>query len=76
MENKVKYYTNSKGEKIDVSTLHTTHLINALSKKYNELFTSTDKDDYSKKLEEINNLKEDLYGRFNNFYENLGDNNE
>lgn len=75
MKNKVRYYTNSKGEKIDVSTLHTTHLINALSKKYNELFTATDKDDYSKKLEDINNLKEDLYGRFNNFYENLCDKN-
>lgn len=71
-----KIYVNHNGEEIKIKEMHTTHLINALSKKYNELFTATDKDDYSKKLEDINNLKEDLYGRFNNFYENLGDNNE
>ena len=32
MENK-KYYTNSQGESIEISTLETTHLKNAMAKK-------------------------------------------
>lgn len=71
MENK-KYYVNSAGESVEISTLETTHLTNALAKKYRELFESTSKEDYSKRLNEINDLKEDLYGRFNSFYEKLG----
>lgn len=69
----IKYYTRSNGEKVEISTLETTHLTNALAKKYRELFDSKNKDEYSQTLEEINNLKEDLYGRFNNFYDSLGD---
>ena len=72
MENK-KYYTRSNGESVEIGSLETTHLTNALAKKYRELFESTDKDDYSKRLEEINDLKEDLYRRFNEFYDGLGD---
>lgn len=70
MENK-KYYINSAGESVEISTLETTHLTNALAKKYRELFESTSKEDYSRRLNEINDLKEDLYGRFNSFYEKL-----
>lgn len=74
MENKeIKYYTRSNGEKVDIETLETTHLTNALAKKYRELFESTNKSEYAQRLEEVNNLKENLYGRFNNFYETLGD---
>ena len=74
MENKeVKYYTNSSGEKVDISTLETTHLINALSKKQREIFNSMNKDEVSQGLEEINNLKEEYHKRFNTWYENLGD---
>lgn len=69
----IKYYTRSNGEKVDIDTLETTHLTNALAKKYRELFEATNKDDYSKRFEEINDLKENLYGRFNNFYDSLGD---
>ncbi len=72
MEDKKKYYTNSAGESVEISTLETTHLTNALAKKYRELFESTSKEEYSKRLNEINDLKEDLYGRFNTFYEKLG----
>lgn len=74
MENKKeKYYTRSNGERVKISDLETTHLINALSKKYRELFNSQNRDDYSNKLKEINDLKEDLYRRFNDFYEKLGE---
>lgn len=72
MENK-KYYTRSNGEKVEISTMETTHLTNSLAKKYRELFESTNKDDYSKRLGEINDLKEDLYRRFNEFHDTLGD---
>lgn len=74
MENKeAKFYVNSSGEKVEISTLETTHLTNALAKKYRELFNATNKNEYSEKLQEINDLKEDLYGRFNTFYETLGE---
>lgn len=72
-EKKIKYYTNSAGEQIDVSTLETTHLINALSKKYREVFDSKNKDEFTNKTDELNGLKEELYSRFNNFNENLED---
>lgn len=72
MENK-KYYTNSKNEQIDVSTLETTHIINAIGKKQREIFNKTNKDDVSKELEEIKNLREEYYSRFNKWYDTLGD---
>ena len=74
MENKEKrYYTNSAGEKIDIFSLHDEHLINALSKKQKDLFYSENKDDIARDLEEIKNLKEEMYRRFNERYEKLGD---
>lgn len=72
MENK-KYYTNSKGEKVDVSALHPTHLKNAMSQKYEELFTCKTKNEFSQKLEEVNNLKNEYHKRINEFYEKLSD---
>ena len=71
-ENKeVKYYTNSAGESIDISTLETTHLLNSLNKKQREIFNKETKDDVSKELEEIKNLKEEYYKRFNEWYDKL-----
>lgn len=72
MENK-KYYTNSSGESIDISTLETTHLLNALNKKQREIFNKENKDDVSKELEEIGNLREEYHRRFNEWYDKLGD---
>lgn len=72
MENK-KYYTNSSGESIDISTLETTHLLNALNKKQREIFNKDNKDDVSKELEEIKNLREEYHLRFNKWYDGLGD---
>ena len=71
-ENKeVKYYTNSEGEKVDISTLETTHLLNSLNKKQREIFLKETRDDVSKELEEIKNLKEEYHKRFNEWYDKL-----
>ena len=73
MENKAKYYVRSNGEKVELSTMETTHVKNAMAKKMEELFSSTSKDDFSKKLEEVNDLKNEYFARVNKFYETLGD---
>ena len=72
MENK-KYYVRENGEKIGLSTMNTTHLKNAMAKKMEELFSSENKDDFSLKLNEVNDLKEEYFKRLNQFYETLGD---
>lgn len=72
MENK-KYYVRENGEKIELSTMNTTHLKNAMAKKMEELFSSENKDDFSRKLNEVNDLKEEYFKRLNQFYETLGD---
>lgn len=68
-----KYYTRSSGEKVAIKDMNTEHVINSLSKKYRELFESKNKDEFSKKLGEMNDLKEDLYRRFNEFNAGLGE---
>lgn len=68
---KIKYYTSSSGEKKAINEMNTEYLINALSKKYRTLFESANKNDFSNRLNEINDLKEDLYRRFNEFNETL-----
>jgi len=74
MESKeVKYYTNSSGEKVDISTLETTHLLNSLNKKQREIFNKENKDDVAKELQEINDLKEEYFKRFNEWYDKLGE---
>ncbi len=71
-ENKeVKYYTNSAGESVDISTLETTHLLNSLNKKQREIFNKETKDDVAKELEEIKNLREEYHKRFNEWYDKL-----
>ena len=65
-------YTNSNGEQIKVESLHSEHLINALSKKMKEIFNSTSYDEYNVKLNEINALKEEYYKRLNQFVEKIG----
>lgn len=71
MEQNKKYYINSAGEKVDISTLETTHLINAIGKKQREIFNKENKDDVSKELEEIKNLREEYHKRFNEWYDKL-----
>ena len=71
MENNKKYYTNSSGESIDISTLETTHLINTIAKKQREIFSKESKDDVSKELQEIKDLREEYHKRFNEWYDKL-----
>ena len=74
MENKQpKYYTNSAGESIDISTLETTHLLNSLNKKQREIFNKANKDEVAKELQEISDLREEYHKRFNEWYDKLGD---
>ena len=74
MENKeIKYYTNSAGEKVDISTLETTHLLNSLNKKQREIFNKENKDEVSKELQEIGDLREEYHKRFNEWYDKLGE---
>ena len=72
MENK-KYYVRENGEKIELSTMNTTHLKNAMAKKMEGLFSSVNKTDFSEKLKEVNDLKDEYYKRINKFYDTLGD---
>lgn len=74
MENKeIKYYTRSNGEKVDISTMETTHIKNSMAKKMEEMFSSTNKTEFSNKLKEVNDLKEEYYSRLNKFYDTLED---
>lgn len=66
-------YTNSDGISIDVTTLETTHLINALGKKMREIYNCTNRTEFNKMLMEINALKEEYYKRLNIFAEKLGE---
>ena len=66
-----KFYTNSAGEKVDISTLETTHLINAIGKKQREVFDKKNKDEVAKELQEIKDLREEYYSRFNEWYDRL-----
>ncbi len=66
-----KYYVNSAGEAVEIATLETTHLKNALAKKMEGLFSSENKNDFSKRLQEVNDLKDEYYARINKFYETL-----
>ena len=66
-------YTNSEGISVDVATLETTHLINALGKKMREIYNCTNRVEFNKYLMEINALKEEYYKRLNIFAEKLGE---
>lgn len=72
MENKeIKYYTGSDGVAKDISLMETTHLSNSIAKKMREVFESTNKDDFNNRIKVINDLKEEMFARFNIFYDTL-----
>lgn len=71
MAKDVKYYTRSNGEQIPIKDVEFTHLSNGLAKKYRELFESENKDDFSKRIEEINDIKNEMHSRINTYYEGL-----
>lgn len=70
-----KLYTNHSGEQLDIETMETTHITNAMAKKMRDVFSSTTKDEAFKKIQEINDLKEETFKRINTFIETLGDEN-
>lgn len=69
MEENVKYYTSSDGKKTPLKSVETTHLINGLAKRYREIFSSENEDDFNNRINEINDIKEETYSRINKFYE-------
>lgn len=70
MENK-KYYVSSDGTKTLMKDVEFTHLSNGLSKKYRDIFNSNNKDEFATKLQEINDIKEEIYKRINEFNDKL-----
>ena len=72
MENK-KYYVSSDGTKTLMKDVEFTHLSNGLAKKYRDIFNSNNKDEFATKLQEINDIKEEIYKRINEFNDGLGD---
>ena len=73
MKEEIQYYISSDGTKTPVKNLETTHLLNALNKKYRDIFNSANKDEVSVRLKEIDMLKNEYYRRLNDFNEKLGD---
>jgi hypothetical protein len=73
MENKERMYKRSSGEVIPMKSMNTEHIINSLSKKYREVFEAKNKSEFANKTNELNDLKEELYSRFNTFNEGLKD---
>lgn len=64
-----KYYTSSSGVRTPMSKVEYTHLSNSLAKKYREIFESVDEDDFNNRLNDINDIKEEMYRRINKFHE-------
>lgn len=72
-EKKKKYYVSSDGTKTPMESIEFTHLSNGLAKRYREIFNATSRDDFSKRLDEINDIKEEIHRRVNTFSEGLND---
>jgi hypothetical protein len=66
-----KYYTSSDGKKTLMKDVEFTHLTNGLAKRYRDIFGATSKEDYSRKVDEINDIKEEIHRRLNTFSEGL-----
>lgn len=71
--NEEKYYTSSDGTKTLLKDVHSEHLINGFAKKIKNVFESQTKDEFVNKMTEINNIKEEIYKRINDFSSNLKD---
>lgn len=69
-----KYYTSSDGSKTLLKDLESTHLFNGYAKKIRDIFSSTNKNEYYNKLTEIEDIKEEVYKRLNDFVETLESN--
>ena len=69
MNNNIKYYVSSNGTKTPLKDVEFTHLSNGLAKRYREIFESIDEDDFSKRLNDINDIKEEIYARINKYHD-------
>lgn len=69
MNKEEKYYTRSNGERILMKDVEYTHLSNSLAKKYREIFESSDKEDFNRRINEINDIKEEMYKRINKYHD-------
>lgn len=74
--NEEKYYVRSNGEKIKLKELHFEHLANGYSKKLRDMYNCTTKKEFDEKLKETNDIKEEIFRRYNEFYETLKDEEE
>lgn len=70
MENK-KYYISSDGTKTPIQDVEFTHLSNGLAKKYRDIFTTANKDEFAEKVKEINDIKEEIHRRINEYNDKL-----
>ena len=68
MENKVKMYRSSDGKETPINQVHSTHLINALSKRYNKIFETESLEDYNNAINEINDIREEINARIGIWY--------
>ena len=73
MEENIKYYISSKGEKKDVKSLHTTYLMNAMNKKKNELFECQTSEEVMQTMDQIDLLNEEYHNRVKAFLESSFD---
>lgn len=69
MEENIKYYTSSDGKKTPMKDVEFTHLSNSLAKRYRELFNSTNEEEFNNRINDINDIKEEMYSRINKFHE-------
>lgn len=60
-------YINSQNQEVDVTSLETTHIINALNKAYREIWGSKNADEYNKYMSNINVLTNELTVRLDSF---------
>lgn len=67
MEDNKKYYISSDGTKKDISTMHTSYLINAVNKKRNALFECQTSEEVMEALDQIEMLDQEYYKRVHEF---------
>lgn len=67
MEENTKYYISSDGTKKDVTTLHTSYLINAINKKRNTLFECKTSEEVMQTMDQIDILNEEYSHRVHQF---------
>lgn len=75
-QDEVKYYTSSDGTKTPIKEIEFTHLSNGLAKKYRDIYNVSTKKEFNTKLKEINDMKEEIFRRYNEFYDTLKDEEE